>query len=359
MSRLKPSLDDSALRSQLSDLKQSVDNSTKQLIDKILKLSPVKLLILFIVYCLDKATSKEVAEKIFFNRRTAGQYLGELVEEDNLLGFIQDVNDNPNFPGLKTYFVLNESTKRILGFVAGAVKLIDLSNHKNNGTLPKAVVEPNFDNLDENLMDNKLITIEQISQIHKSIVDLPPTSQKIYSLLDETPKTVKQFSERIGCDYTTASKHLKKYWDLGIAHRKIAPSSGSGRGEFLYFLNPDVAKAQPRIKNQHSTPAPATQLEPGDTSHADAKNSAVSTSNEKICQGSEGMIMNTESFEQQSASGSVDNNSAQGFEPLAYKIKEFIKLIDQVESIEQELRDLLGPGKETEIAIAKLKSKNL
>ncbi|MDZ7952439.1 hypothetical protein [Nostoc sp. DedQUE09] len=335
-------------------MKQSVDNSTKQLIDKILKLSPVKLLILFIVYCLDKATSKEVAEKIFFNRRTAGQYLGELVEEDNFLGFVQAVNDNPNFPGLKTYFVLNESTKIILGFVAGAVKSIDLSNHKNNGTLPKAVVEPNFDNLDENLMDNKLITIEQISQIPESILVFPPTSQKIYSWLDETPKTVKQFSERIGCDYTTASKYLKKYWELGIAHRKIAPSSGSGRGEFLYFLNPDVAKAQPKVKNQHLTLASATQPESGDTSHVDAEDTAVSTSNIKTCQSSEGVNMSTESSQQQSVGQPIDTNVAERFDDID-DLNEIVAHLEQIEKIEKRLRERSGSKVEKLIAIVKSK----
>ncbi|MBW4426875.1 MAG: hypothetical protein KME50_21110 [Nostoc desertorum CM1-VF14] len=353
MSRLKPSLDDSALRSQLSDLKQSVDNSTKQLIDKILRLPPVKLLILFIVYSLDKATSKEVAEKIFFNRRTAGQYLGELVEEDNFLGFVQAVNDNPNFPGLKTYFVLNESTKIILGLVAEAVKSIDSSNHKNNGTLPKAVVEPNFDNVDENLMDNKLISIEQICKIHKSIVDLPPTSQKIYFLVDETPKTVKQFSERIGCDYTTASKYLKKYWESGIAHRKIAPSSGSGRGEFLYFLNPDVAKAQPKVKNQHLTLASAaTQLESGDTSHADAEDTAVSIPSIKICQSSEGVNMSTEFSQQESVGQSIDTNVAERFDDID-DLNEMLAHFKQIQKIEKRLRTRSGSRVEDLIAIVK------
>ncbi|MDZ7965545.1 MAG: winged helix-turn-helix domain-containing protein [Nostoc sp. DedSLP03] len=355
MSRLKPSLDDSALRSQLSDLKQSVDNSTKQLIDKILRLSPVKLLILSIVYCLDKATSKEIAEKIFFNRNTVGKYLGELAKEDNLLGFVEAINDNPSFPGLKTYFVLNESTKIILGFVAGAVKpIIDLSNHENNGTLPKGIVEYNFDNLDENLMDNKLITIEQIRQIYQNIPDLPPTSQKIYSLLDETPKTVKQFSERIGCDYTTASKHLKKYWDLGIAHRKIASSSGTGRGEFLYFLNPDVAKAQSRIKNQHPTPAPATQLELGDTSHADAENTTISTSNIKTCQSSEGVNMSTESSQQQSVGQPIDTNVAERFDDID-DLNEIVAHLEQIEKIEKRLRARSGSKVEKLIAIVKSK----
>ncbi|GAB1540438.1 hypothetical protein NUACC21_31070 [Scytonema sp. NUACC21] len=354
MSRLKPSLDDSLLRSQLFDLKQSVDTPIKQLIDKVLSLSSTKLLILFTIYSLEKSNSKEVAEKIFLNRSTVAKRMGELAEQDGLLSYVQSENNNPLFPGVKTYFVSHESTKMILGFVTGAIKPIDSSNHEQNGTLPKVTGDSNLDTSD-NPIDNKQASVEQIHQFYQGISDLPPTSQKIISLLDDTPKSVKHFYERIGCDYTTASKYLKKYWDLGIAHRKMASSPGTGRGEFLYYLNPDVFKVLPEVKNQFLASASSVQAKFEGSSDVVTENTAVSASNEKTCNSSDGANMSTEP----SQPADISVNTSERSEPLAHKIKEFIKQLNQVEKTEQELRDLLGPGKETDIAIARLKSKNL
>ncbi|MEH2465991.1 hypothetical protein [Nostoc sp.] len=352
MSRLTHSLDDSALRSQLVYLKHTVDDSSKHLIDKISNLPGIKLFAFFLVYTLKKAKIIQVAEELGVNRRTAGRYLEELNEKDNLLDYeLQGA--------VKIFFVLHESTKIVFDLAIEAVKLSKLNDHEQNGTLTKEFVNFDLDNTDKNetATDSELSTLVKIRQFYQKIESIPPTGRTIFYLLDDTRKSTKDLSQQIGCDNSTVSKYLKKFFDLGIADRETTSPYGAGRGEYFYFLNPVVSRTLLEEKNKRQMLSPPIELKMEDNNHANKQNTAVSTSNEKICQDSE--RMNTESFQQPSGSQSVDKNADEGLDPLAHKIKEFIKLTDQIERIEQELRDLLGPGKETEIAITRLKFKKI
>ncbi|MDZ8088485.1 MAG: hypothetical protein RMY16_23420 [Nostoc sp. DedQUE12b] len=352
MSRLTHSLDDGVLRSQLVDLKYTADDSSKQRIDKILNLPKFKLLALFIVHLLKKAKIIQVAEELDVNRRTAGRYLEELDEKDDLLGC--ELHGT-----VKIFFVLHESTKVVLDWATEAIKLGKLYNHEQNGIPTKESVNFDLDNTNKNetATERELSTLLKIRQFFEKIEFIPVTGRKVLYLLDDIPKSTKDLSQQIGCDNSTASKYLKKFFDIGIAGRETTSPYGAGRGEYFYFLNPLVSRVLLEDKNQRQTDVPPIELEMEDNNHANKQNTAVSISNEKVCQGSE--RMNTESFQQQSGSQSVDKNADEGFDPLAYKIKEFIKLTDQIEKTEQELRDLLGPGKETEIAITRLKFKKI
>ncbi|MBH8574535.1 hypothetical protein I8752_16190 [Nostocaceae cyanobacterium CENA369] len=310
-----------------------------------MNLSDIHLRILVIVYVLNQAKIKEVAQEVCLERRTASQRLLELAEKD-LLGSLQSPRQHPDFPGVKTYFVLHESIKIILGDVIEALKSIEPSNNGNNGTPIQETVDCNSDKGKSS--KDELFGLYQLRQFYKNLVDMPPTAQKIYHLLGDTKQSAKSLSERIGCDTTTVNKHLKKFFDLQIVNREVASSDTAGRGEFLYFLCPGISHILSGIKNQHKAES-FSQPESDNSNHVLAEESN----------------MNTESFQQPLASQPADKNAVERFNLLTQKLKEFSKLSDQlgqlleqVEEREQELRRLLGPGIETENVIAKLKSKN-
>ncbi|MEH1885560.1 hypothetical protein [Nostoc sp.] len=334
-----------------------------------MKFSPIKLLILFAVYGLEKAKIKEVAQEVERNRRTVSTELTELTEVDKLIGCVEDISKYQNIYPTKTYYLLDELTKRIFDCVTKAINSIKLNNHEKNGALSKGSVNLDLINADTTeSTDGKAgectaLMLWELQQVYKSLEKEPLIAQTIFHLLGDTGQSIKQVSEQTKWPKTTVRKYLKHFLDLGIAYREIGVSHGVGRGEYLYFLAPKLSRAISEVKketkNRHSTLTSPTQPELGDNNHVSADKPAVCSSNIQISDISERINMNTESFQPQSASESVDKNGAEGFDPLAYKIKEFIRLTDQIERIEQELRDLLGPGKETEIAITRLKFKKI
>ena len=112
-----------------------------------------------------------------------------------------------------------------------------------------------------------------------------------------------------------------------MAHRAQMPSSstGRGRGEFLYFLNPSIS---PEIKNQYLHSAQAN---------------------------SEEVAMSTDHAQQTPAEQSVETNFDEPFDTFE-ELSKLANLLDQVDKCETKLRIHLGD--KVENLILRLKNKS-
>lgn len=160
------------------------------------------------------------------------------------------------------------------------------------------------------LFSSQAETLEQV--IYKSYKYMSPLARKIFHLLNNTGQSVRRLSEKAECEYTTASKYLKKFYELQIVKRSAPPISAAntkrtGRREFFYFIDYEVAEISSRIIKAQNRISPQF------------------------------------------------NGEHQSAGLIASKLKEFVVLLERLEKLEQEVRQLLGHDEGTELLIARLK----
>ncbi|MBN3875240.1 hypothetical protein [Nostoc sp. JL23] len=171
-----------------------------------------------------------------------------------------------------------------------------------------SISESDVVNID--LDSNQVETLEQ--RIYKSYKYMSPLARKIFHLLDNTGQSVRCLSEKAECEYTTTSKYLKKFYELQIVGRSAAPASAAntkrtGRREFFYFIDYEVTEISSKIIKGQNRISPQFK------------------------------------------------GQYQSLGLLASKLKEFVVLLERLENLEQEVRELLGSDEVAELLIARLK----
>jgi predicted transcriptional regulator len=328
MSKLLLSLDDNYLRCQLSALKESVDYLGQQRIDVLLGLSAEKLRILLIVYFLNQAKTKTVSEEAHINRTSTTSYLNELYEIDKILDRVEEESETP---GIKPTYIFS-IVDVVSNILANLAEAIDAEQELRKNCTDSSELS-NHDAQDDSAIQRR---------IHQEVLRLPSTGQKIFNSLDHSGKSVKKIAQEVGCDPTTVNKYFKRFHDSGIVRRESLSVDGSGRKEYLYFLVDAIAIKLPTTHDQSSQ----TQTE---------ESVIASNSNANNYQSNDEGVMKAESFQQHEYVETAYNTDDK-LGQAADKMDELMALIDQVKSVEEELRTIFGA--KAEKLITRIKTRN-
>ncbi|MEH2295069.1 hypothetical protein [Nostoc sp.] len=341
MSRLNGlSLEPSAAESQPPIL-INLFQETVEKVPKVIELSQLPLEELQILQALKEggeSGAKTIGERVHLSRSSILSHSKKLVD----LKYVVQKEIKTAKTGIKPTYIFSLTDEFPVEIIDEAVEY----KKKKKNKVSDSVLESLF--LSNSLDKDSSIELDVLfTRLKERATALPLKVQQVLKIVPDTGITSIGAAAILGCDSTTAYKHLQYLLDSGWLTREIAASQGKGRSGYAYFHSSGINS---ELINALFIDVTPTSLSLFGLNPPEIHNK-VDTSQEN-----KEAVMSEEAFQEQSVAHAFDASvGSEKLEQAVDKLDELMALIDQVDKVEQELRKLMGS--KAEKLIARIKSR--